>query len=103
MAQIDSFIPLGGVYCEANSAWTADNITADAELVQLTLGVRIAKGSPVRGARVTISGGTVTPAVTPKSVTSFIWLEGQFIEFEVGKTYTFSDSAFVTFGKKVAI
>lgn len=108
MAQIEIFVPFGGIQCEASGVYTSANVPSTCNAVQLTRGVRITdengNDTRLRGCRVLITNNGEPTPTTQLSNVPFIWLENQPpIRFIVGASYQFLDSGMVTYGKMVAL
>lgn len=103
MAQLQVFIPYGGMEVKSGSTYTGDNVSTGVTAVQLSRGVR-QKGPdgldiPIRGVRMTITNNGLPAAISPRDNVAIVWYEGEVFKFIAGASYTFADDGVIAYGK----
>ena len=107
MSQNFLFTPYGGMQVKKDTSYTKDNISADADIVVLTRGVRITdelgNKTKLRGIKMSVSNSVITAPVAPLPNIPIIWLEGNAFAFDADSTYTFFDDGIVAYGKRIVV
>ena len=107
MAQttIPMYKPLGTIHVKPEDQRVAENITADANVIILKMGVQLKgfDGQPtrLRGIRAIVKTTGMTPPITPipnESEVQTVWLEGQALQINENTSVTFLDEGLIDYG-----